>query len=82
MGKKILNFFICFLCSAAAVYLSGYGNLTLKLDEGLAVMTFLGVSLLLAVIVMMILELYLANKSKIKELNKKIEELENKIGKQ
>ena len=76
--NKFLRFLICYLVSFAALYLSGYGNLMGDIAESLAVTTFLGSALILAIFAFLLWEIYLGFKTKIAVLTKRIEELEQK----
>ena len=70
------RFLISCLVSCVIVYLSGYGNLMENLMPDLATRTFLLSSLVIAVIIMLIWEMYLIFRNKINDLTKRIEELE------
>ena len=74
--KKIVRFFISYIISAIALYLSGYGNLMNSISESMAVTTFLFSALVLAVIVTLIWEMHLSFKTKIQQLSERIEALE------
>ena len=73
---RALRFFISCLVSGVGVYLSGYGNLMEDIMPDVATSTFLLSTLVIAVIVMLIWEMYLGFKKKINDLTKRIEELE------
>ena len=75
---KVFRFLICCIVSFAAIYLSGYGNLMNNLTDSLVVTTFCGATIVLAIVLFLILEIYLSNKRKINELSRRIDELENK----
>lgn len=76
--KRTIRILLCILISFAIVYVSGYGNLMNDISESLATTTFIGAVIVLAVLVTLILEMYLSFKSKIHELTKRIDELEQK----
>ena len=69
---KALRFLISYLVSGVAVYLSGYGNLMEDVMPDVAARTFLLSTLVIAIIVTLVWEMYL----KIIELTRRIEELE------
>ena len=69
---KVLRFLISYLVSGVAVYLSGYGNLMNDIKPDVAARTFLLSALVIAIIVMLIWEMYL----KIIDLTKRIQEIE------
>ena len=75
---KIFRFLVCCIVSFAVVYLSGYGNLMNDVSESLAITAFCGASIVLAIVIYLIWEMYLSFKAKIIELSKRIDELENK----
>ena len=76
--KRTIRILLCVLISFITVYLSGYGNLMNDISESLAVTTFIGAVVVLAILFSLLLEMYLCFKSKIKELTKRIDELEQK----
>lgn len=77
--KRVLRFLVCFVVLLAALWLSGYGNLMNDISESLAITSFIGASVVLAIIAFLIWEMYLHFKNKIAVLTKKIEELEEKL---
>lgn len=77
--KRFLRFLLCCFISLCAVFLSGYGNVMNDISESLAVTTFIGGVLVIALIIFAILEIYLSLKNKISELSARIEELEKII---
>lgn len=77
----LIRFLICFAASIVVLYLSGYGNTVANISESLAITTFFGAALLLAVICTMIWSVYSNLKCEIKKLNAKIDDLEEKINK-
>lgn len=74
---SVLRFLISYLVSGMAVYLSGYGNLMEDVMPDVATRIFLLSTLVIAVIVMLIWEMYLRFRNKINDLIKRIEELEH-----
>ena len=77
--KGFVRFLICCCASIAAVYLSGYGNLTDGISDSLAASTLIGASLILSAIVFLLWEGYLMFSRKNSELEKRISELEKEI---
>lgn len=75
---RALRFLISYLVSCFAVYLSGFGALLDDVIPGMAATIFLLFSLIIAVIIFFIWEMYLKFKDKIENLTKRIEELEEK----
>ena len=73
---RALRFLVSYLVSGVAVYLSGYGNLMEDVMPDVAARTFLLSTLVIAVIVMLIWEMYLGFRNRINDLTKRIEELE------
>ncbi len=71
-----IRFLICFAASFVAVYLSGYGNTVGDISESLAITTFIGAVVLVSVICTMIWNTYASLKNEIKELQTRIDELE------
>ena len=69
---KALRFLISYLVSGVVVYLSGYGNLMEDVMPDVAARTFLLSTLVIAIIVTLVWEMYL----KIIDLTRRIEELE------
>lgn len=76
--KRTIRILLCVLISFITVYLSGYGNLMNDISESLAVTTFIGAVVVLAILFSLLLEMYLCFKNKINELTKRIDELEQK----
>ncbi len=70
--KKVLIFVLCFVVTALAVIVSGYGNFTRDISESTAIISFIAISLLLSLMVFAIVIMY----SKIKELTVRISKLE------
>ena len=71
---KILRFLASYIISGVAIYLSGYGNLVENVAPPKGEITFFLFSLIIAVIVTLIWELYL----KIIDLSKRLEEMEER----
>ena len=69
---RTLRFLISYLVSGVVIYLSGYGNLMKDVMPDVATRTFLLSTLVIAIIVTLVWEMYL----KIIDLTKRIEELE------
>lgn len=69
---KGLRFLASYIISGVAIYLSGYGNLVENIAPPKGEITFLLFSLIIAVIVTLIWEMYL----KIARLTKRIDEIE------
>ena len=69
---KILRFLAAYIISGVAIYLGGYGNLVENVAPPKAEITFFLFSLIIAVIVTLIWEMYL----KINRLTKRLETLE------
>ena len=74
----LIRFILSYLVSCAALYLAGYGNLMNNMSESLAVTTFLFTAIIPAVLATMILTGNANLKNKIKSLEKRIDQLENK----
>ena len=77
--KHFIRIIVCTFSSFAAVYISGYGNLMNDISESLAITSFIGAVVILSAIIFLVWELHSANKSRIEQLNKRIEELEKMI---
>ena len=76
---RSLRFLISYLVSGVALYLSGYGNLMEGVMPDVATRIFLLSTLVIAVIVIFIWEIYLGFNKRINDLTKRIDELgENK----
>lgn len=76
--KRTIRILLCIIISFITVYLSGYGNLMNDISESLAATTFIGAVVVLAILFSLLLKMYLCFKSKINELTKRIDELEQK----
>jgi len=72
---KGLRFLASYIISGAALYLSGYGNLVENVAPPKGEITFFLFSLIIAVIVTLLWEMYL----KIIDLSKRLEEMERGI---
>ncbi len=72
--QKGLRFLASYIISGAALYLSGYGNLVENVAPPKGEITFYLFSLIIAVIVTLIWEMYL----KIIDLSKRLEEMEER----
>ncbi len=72
--QKGLRFLASYIISGAALYLSGYGNLVENVAPPKGEITFFLFSLIIAVIVTLIWEMYL----KIIDLSKRLEEMEER----
>jgi len=79
--KSFVRFLICCCASIAAIYISGFANLTDGISDSLAGSTLIGASLILAAIVFMLWEGYIRFNRKNSELSNKIQELEEEIAK-
>ena len=73
---RALRFLVSYLVSGVAVYLSGYGNLMEDVVPDVATRTFLLATLVIAVMAMLIWEMYLGFRNRINDLTKRIEEFE------
>lgn len=74
---RVLRFLVSYLVSGVVVFLSGYGNLMENVMPDVATRTFLLSTLVIAIIVMLIWEMYLGFRNKINDLTKRIDELEH-----
>ena len=71
---------LCLVASFAGLYLTGFGWLMSHMEnESQIVWLFLGTSLLLATIFVLLWELYLYSKRETSELTERIDELEAEI---
>ena len=78
--KRLLRVLLCLVASFAGLYLTGFGWLMSDItNESRIVWLFLGTSLLLATIFVLLWELYLHNKQENRELSERIDELEAEI---
>ncbi len=78
--KRLLRVLLCLVASFAGLYLTGFGWLMSDMEnESQIVWLFLGTSLLLATIFVLLWELYLHNKQENRELFERIDELEAEI---
>lgn len=78
--KKMLRILLCLVASFAGLYLTGFGWLMSHMEnESQIVWLFLGTSLLLATIFVLLWELYLYSKRETSELTERIDELEAEI---
>ncbi len=78
--KRLLRVLLCLVASFAGLYLTGFGWLMSDMEnESRIVWLFLGTSLLLATIFVLLWELYLHNKQENRELSERIDELEAEI---
>ncbi len=78
--KRVLRILLCIVASFAALYLTGFGWLMSEMEnESQIVWLFLGASLLLATVFVLLWELYLHNKQENQELSERIDELEAEI---
>ncbi len=73
---RVLRFLVSYLVSGVAVYLSGYGNLMEDVMPDVAARTFLLSTLVIAIMLFLIWEIYLDCKNKIAELSRRIDKLE------
>jgi len=76
--KRALRLVICLAISFAVVWLSGYRNLMNDISESLAVTAFLGAVLILTMLVFGMWAMYWHFQGTMRELKKRIEQLENK----
>ena len=78
--KRLLRIVLCLVASFAGLYLTGFGWLMSHMEnESQIVWLFLGTSLLLATIFVLLWELYLYSKRETSELTERIDELEAEI---
>ena len=78
--KRGLRILLCIVASFALLYLIGFGWLMAHMEnESQIVWLFLGTSLLLATIFVLLWELYLYSKRETSELTERIDELEAEI---
>ena len=78
--KRILRIAVCLLVAFLAVYISGYKNaLNVWGDSSVAILSFYGAALVLAALDFIIWELYLKLKTKISQMNARIEQLEQQL---
>ena len=78
--KRLLRILLCLVASFAGLYLTGFGWLMSHMEnESQIVWLFLGTSLLLATIFVLLWELYLYSKRETSELTERIDELEAEI---
>ena len=78
MIKRIVLFLVCFCVSAALLLLSGYGNLMNGMSESLAVSTFFGGAVVIAIVFFLLLQMYLNVKKQLSNISRRIEKLEGK----
>ena len=67
--KGFVRFLICCCAAIAAIYISGFGNITDGISDTLAGSTLIGASLILAAIVFMLWEGYIRFSSRLKLLS-------------
>ena len=80
MRKRLLRILLCLVASFAGLYLTGFGWLMSHMEnESQIVWLFLGTSLLLATIFVLLWELSLYSKRETSELTERIDELEAEI---
>ena len=78
--KRVLRILLCIVASFALLYLTGFGWLMSHMEnESQIVWLFLGTSILLATIFVLLWELYLHSKRENSELTERIDELEAEI---
>ena len=78
--KRLVRILLCIIASFAALYLTGFCWLMSHMEnESQIVWLFLGTSLLLATIFVLLWELYLYSKRETSELTERIDELEAEI---
>ena len=78
--KRLVRILLCIIASFAALYLTGFGWLMADMTNGSRIVwLFLGTSLLLATIFVLLWELYLYSKRETSELTERIDELEAEI---
>ncbi len=78
--KRLLRILLCLVAAFAGLYLTGFGWLMSEMEnESQIVWLFLGASLLLATIFVLLWELYLHSKQENQELSRRIDELEAEI---
>ena len=78
--KRLLRILLCLVASFAGLYLTGFGWLMSDItNESRIVWLFLGTSLLVATVFILLWELYLYSKRETAELAERIDELEAEI---
>ena len=78
--KRALRILLCIVASFALLYLTGFGWLMSHMEnESQIVWLFLGTSLLLATIFVLLWELYLHGKQETRELSERVDGLEAEI---
>ena len=78
--KRLLRILLCYIASFAALYLSGFGWLMADMEnESRTVWLFLGASLLLATVFILLWELYLYAKREAAELTERIDAMETEM---
>ena len=76
--KRTVLFLMCFFASAVLLLLSGYGNFMNNISESLAVSTFFGGAVVIAIVFFLMLQMYLNVKKQLTDIYQRIEELEGK----
>ena len=78
--KRVLRILLCIVASFAVLYLTGFGWLMDDMTNGSRIVwLFLGTSLLVATVFVLLWELYLYSKRENSELTERIDELETEI---
>ena len=78
--KRALRILLCIVASFALLYLTGFGWLMSDMEnESRIVWLFLGTSLLVAAVFVLLWELYLHSKRETSELTERVDELEAEI---
>lgn len=78
--KRLLRILLCLVASFSGLYLTGFGWLMSDITNGSRIVwLFLGTSLLLATIFVLLWELYLYSKRETSELTERVDELEAEI---
>ena len=78
--KRLLRILLCLVASFAALYLTGFGWLMSHMEnESQIVWLFLGTSLLVATVFVLLWEMYLHSKQEALDLSERIDELEAEI---
>lgn len=78
--KRLLRILLCLVASFAGLYLTGFGWLMSDItNESRIVWLFLGTSLLVATVFILLWELYLYSKRETAELAERIDALETEV---
>jgi len=78
--KRAMRILLCIVASFALLYLIGFGRLMSHMEnESQMVWLFLGTSLLVATVFVLLWEQYLHSKQEARELSRRVDELEAEI---